>query len=321
MTLAELAKEWQAQFARRPQLLIVDDQPINIRVLHELFRQDCEIMMATGGQQALALCATQMPDLLLLDVEMPGMDGHDVCRHLKQQGNGGITAPVIFVTARHDTDDEVLGLELGAVDYISKPIRPEIVRARVCTHLLLQLQTERLRKIAMIDGLTGVANRRQFDSFIQSAWRLAKRDQRPLSLLMLDVDYFKRFNDRYGHLAGDDCLRAVAQAMQTALRRPFDFLARIGGEEFACVLPDTDATGARTIANELLASVLALQIPHEGSDASRNVTISIGGATCEPWGALTIKEFMAAADQRLYHAKGNGRAQVSCALLELPSPA
>ncbi|KPN90555.1 diguanylate cyclase [Pseudomonas nunensis] len=300
---------WLPHSFNRPKLLIVDDQPTNIRVLHELFREDCDVFMATSGEQAISVCQTQLPDLILLDVVMEDMDGHEVCRRLKSDpATQGI--PIIFITAQQQESDEVLGLELGAVDFISKPINTTIVRARVRTHLTLKLQSDLLRSMALIDGLTGVANRRKFNEDISADWRLCFREQKPLSLILVDVDFFKRYNDRYGHQAGDGCLKSVAQALAETVRRPYDLIARYGGEEFACVLPNTPLTGAVDIAEKMQKRVRALGIEHAASDVDRVVTISLGVATLTPTGELGFESLIDAADKQLYAAKNAGRARV-----------
>ncbi|MDI3355049.1 diguanylate cyclase [Pseudomonas sp. UYIF39] len=300
---------WLPHSFNRPKLLIVDDQPTNIRVLHELFRQDCDVFMATSGEQAISVCQTQLPDLILLDVVMEGMDGHEVCRRLKADpATQGI--PIIFITAQQQESDEVLGLELGAVDFITKPINTTIVRARVRTHLTLKLQSDLLRSMALMDGLTGVANRRKFNEDILAAWRLCFREQKPLSLILVDVDYFKRYNDRYGHQAGDDCLKSVAQTLSETVRRPYDLVARYGGEEFACVLPNTVLSGAVEIAERMQERVRTLGIEHSASDVDRVVTISLGVATLTPTRDLEFQALIEAADKQLYEAKNAGRARV-----------
>lgn len=300
---------WLPLFHNRPKLLIVDDQPTNIRVLHELFREECDVFMATSGAQAIATCQAQLPDLILLDVVMDGMDGYEVCRRLKADPvTQGI--PIIFITAQQQESDEVLGLELGAVDFISKPINPIIVRARVRTHLTLKLQNDLLRTMALMDGLTGVANRRKFDENILENWRLCFREQRPLSLILVDVDFFKRYNDRYGHQSGDVCLRSVAHALSEIVRRPYDLVARYGGEEFACVLPSTDLSGAVEIAEKMQERVRALGIEHSASDVDRVVTISLGVATLTPTNDLEFQVLIEDADKQLYEAKKAGRARV-----------
>ncbi|AWM92863.1 diguanylate cyclase response regulator [Pseudomonas sp. 31-12] len=300
---------WLSHSFNRPKLLIVDDQPTNIRVLHELFREDCDVFMATSGEQAISVCQAQLPDLILLDVVMNGMDGHEVCRRLKVDPmTQGI--PIIFITAQQQESDEVLGLELGAVDFITKPINTTIVRARVRTHLTLKLQSDLLRSMALIDGLTGVANRRKFNEDILADWRQCFREQKPLSLILVDVDYFKRYNDRYGHQAGDDCLKSVAQTLSETVRRPYDLVARYGGEEFACVLPNTVLSGAVEIAERMQERVRILGIEHSASDVDRVLTISLGVATLTPTGELGFEALIEAADKQLYEAKNAGRARV-----------
>ena len=300
---------WLPHSFNRPKLLIVDDQPTNIRVLHELFREDCDVFMATSGEQAISVCQAQLPDLILLDVVMEGMDGHEVCRRLKVDPmTQGI--PIIFITAQQQESDEVLGLELGAVDFITKPINTTIVRARVRTHLTLKLQSNLLRSMALIDGLTGVANRRKFNEDLLADWRQCFREKKPLSLILVDVDYFKRYNDRYGHLAGDDCLKSVAQTLSETVRRPYDLVARYGGEEFACVLPNTVLSGAVEIAERMQERVRTLGIEHAASDVDRVLTISLGVATLTPTGELGFEALIEAADKQLYAAKNAGRARV-----------
>ncbi|MBC8982347.1 diguanylate cyclase [Pseudomonas lurida] len=300
---------WLPHSFTRPKLLIVDDQPTNVRVLHELFREDCDVFMATSGEQAISVCKNQLPDLILLDVVMEGMDGHEVCRRLKVDPmTQGI--PIIFITAQQQESDEVLGLELGAVDFITKPINTTIVRARVRTHLALKLQSDLLRSMALIDGLTGVSNRRKFNEDILADWRLCFREQKPLSLILVDVDYFKRYNDQYGHQAGDGCLKSIAQALSETVRRPYDLVARYGGEEFACVLPNTVLSDAVEIAERMQESVRILGIEHSNSDVDRVVTISLGVATLTPTRDLEFQILIEAADKQLYEAKNTGRARV-----------
>ena len=298
-------------FVFRPKLLVVDDQALNIRLLHELFREDFDVYMATDGLQAISKAQDLAPDLILLDVVMPGMDGFEVCLRLKEDPKTN-HIPVIFITSHFDEADEVRGFELGGSDFIHKPINPVITHARVNTHLKLKRQADKLRDIALIDGLTGVANRRKFDLEISAAWRTCQRNQTPLSLLMLDVDYFKRFNDLYGHQLGDSCLQWVARAIRRPLQRPKDLVARYGGEEFTCILPDTDADGARFIAQQLLDAVAALKLEHADSEVSHLVTISIGAATQLPNLQANPEALIEAADQQLYRAKEEGRARVCC---------
>lgn len=302
---------WLDERLGRPKLLLVDDQPVNIRVLHQLFRYECDVHMATSGEQAIEVCKALLPDLILLDVVMEGMDGHEVCRHLKADP---LTQdiPIIFLSANGAEDDEAIGLELGAVDYIGKPFNPMIVRARVKTHLTLKRQSDYLRSMVMLDGLTGVANRRKLEVRLEAAWSQACRDNGPLSLIMIDVDYFKKYNDHYGHQSGDQCLHRLATALAATLNRPYDLLARYGGEEFACLLPDTDLAGAERVAQKMLAAVAELCIEHLASEVGSQVSLSLGAATVLASDRLTPQELLRRADEQLYLAKAGGRAR-ACA--------
>ena len=310
--MEHILESWLLHTNRRPKILIADDQPTNIRVLFELFRDQCDVFMATSGAQTIQICRAELPDLILLDVVMDDIDGHEVCRRLKADPLTG-AIPIIFVTSQNQEADEVIALGLGAVDFITKPINPVIVRARVRTHLTLKLQGDLLRASALLDGLTGVANRRKFDEDLQTDWRQCLRETAPLSLILIDIDYFKLYNDRYGHQAGDTCLKLVARALVEALRRPYDKLARYGGEEFACLLPKTELAGASAMAERMRTRVSELNVEHLGSDVDQVVTISLGVASMVPAPSVTPELLLKAADQQLYEAKRTGRARV-CAL-------
>jgi len=302
-------QHWPNVLQVKPKLLVVDDQRVNIMVLHELFREDCEVFMAMSGEQALQLCRTVLPDVVLLDVCMDGVDGHEVCRRLKSDPQTK-NIPIIFVTGRGAEEDEVRGLELGAVDFIVKPINPVIVRARVNTHLTLKRQNDILRSLALLDGLTGVANRRNFDEHLERSWLQSLREQTTLSVIMIDVDYFKRYNDHYGHQQGDRCLQAVAGALDEAVNRPYDLLARYGGEEFACVLPNTLLEDAVVVAERMRANVRSLQLEHLNSDVEQSVTVSLGVASMTANHATAPHSLVEEADRWLYQAKQAGRARV-----------
>jgi diguanylate cyclase (GGDEF)-like protein len=302
---------------RQPRLLVVDDQPANIQALYQVFAADHQILMATGGEQALALCATQRPDLVLLDVVMPGIDGYEVCRRL-QADSATRDIPVIFVTAQNDEAAETLALEVGAVDFISKPINPKIVRARVKTHLTLKIQSDLLRQWVYLDGLTGVHNRRHFDERLACEWARAVRGGTELSAVMLDVDFFKRYNDHYGHQAGDDCLRRIAAALKACVKRPGDLLARYGGEEFVCLLPETPLRGALAFARQLGERVCAQRIEHADSDVAAVVTVSLGVCTKGSDAVSSAAALLREADAQLYIAKARGRHQVCGVELDAP---
>lgn len=293
----------------KPRLLVVDDQAANIQVLYQILSHDYQVLMATSGAQALALCASKQPDLVLLDLVMPEMDGYQVCQRLKADS---ITRdiPVIFITAQTDESAEEKGLDLGAVDFISKPINPRIVRARIKTHLMLKAQSDLLRSWAYLDGLTGVHNRRFFDERVNAEMGRAIRNQTALSLVMLDVDFFKRFNDHYGHQAGDDCLRRVAKTLKTSLMRSGDNIARYGGEEFVCLLPDTGFAGAMQLAETIRKDVFDLQIEHATSSVAPFVTVSLG-IGCKPEKAHgSANSLINLADTQLYKAKEHGRHRI-----------
>jgi len=294
---------------KRATVLLVDDVPANLSLLSGILRDDYRIQLATSGAKALELVAAGAPDLILLDVMMPDMDGHEVCRRLKSNPDTR-DIPVLFVTAQNQVEDEELGLTLGAMDYIHKPISPPIIRARVRNHIDLKLQTDALKQLSLMDGLTNVSNRRHFDDTLISEIRHAQRTQHPLSLLMIDVDYFKPFNDHYGHGAGDKCLKQIAQAMKAAVSRPMDLLARYGGEEFVALLPGTNLEGACRVAESLRQAVAALHIPHAHSAVSAHVSISIGVACHTQHNAHAMSDILSQADQALYQAKQSGRNQV-----------
>lgn len=292
----------------RARLLVVDDQPINIRALHEVFSADHDVFMATSGEQALAFCRETPPDLVLLDVVMPQMDGLEVCRALKLDPETA-SIPVIFVTGLDDPQEEAACWDAGGVDFITKPINAQTVRNRVRAHLTLKQQSDLLRRMAWIDGLTGVANRRQFDERLAREWLRCRRGGRPLSVAIIDIDFFKPYNDTYGHLAGDDCLRRVAETIAQGLTRPGDLVARTGGEEFTCLLPEADLAGARVVADRIERAVRTLGIPH-GASESGGVTISVGIASAAPDADETAEDLLARADRGLYRAKGGGRGRV-----------
>ena len=215
--------------------------------------------------------------------------------------------PVIFITALGEEEDETKGLALGAVDYIIKPLKPAIVRARVRTHLDLKRKTDQLETLVCLDGLTGIPNRRGFDEVLTREWNQAARNREMLSCILLDVDFFKKYNDLYGHAAGDACLRKIALALTTCLKRPADYVARYGGEEFAAILPGTDAQGALYVAEEMRAGVCALGIEHADSIVAGHVTLSLGVATMTPQPDLPMLSLVQAADTALYGAKSSGR--------------
>ena len=290
-------------------VLAIDDMPANLTLLGEILKPEYRFLVATSGAQGLELATSKQPDLILLDVMMPEIDGYEVCRQLKANPLTQ-SIPVIFITALKEETDEERGLEIGAIDYITKPFSPSIVRIRVRNHLELKRYHDLLESQAVTDGLTGVANRRQFDTWLDREWRLAIRRQTSISLILGDIDCFKPYNDHYGHPEGDECLKAVAKALTAGLRRPSELLARYGGEEFACILPESDLEGALHFANNLLEHVRAAKLPHEKSVATDIVTMSLGVATLRPALGDAAETLIQAADEKLYEAKRSGRNRV-----------
>lgn len=292
-------------------LLIVDDQVVNVEMLKGLLEVNYQILTATSGEACLEMIQSgPLPDIILLDIVMPGIDGYQLCRRLKST-DATRHIPIIFITSKDTELDEVKGFEAGAVDYISKPFNPTVVRARVHTHAALKHYRDQLEFSTFTDLLTGLPNRRRFEVAYETAWQLAKRDRTPISLLMMDVDHFKDYNDAYGHLAGDSCLEQIGGALRHVIKRKSDTLCRYGGEEFICILPNTDTAAAEVLAHQLRDAVEALAIPHEYSSASHCVTISVGLATLHPAPEDTPKLLIDSADQALYVSKSNGRNRVS----------
>jgi diguanylate cyclase (GGDEF)-like protein len=318
-------------------ILVVDDSKVS-RELLKLFLKGAgyrDVVDVDSAEKAFGLLGVGRTDeegsgrfdMILMDVVMPGMDGIEACRAIRKDARFE-DIPIIMVTAAEDEDHLHRAFLAGAIDYILKPIGKTELLARV--HSVLQLKTERdgrkarekellealeqlrkandiLRRLSAIDGLTGLSNRRNFDEFIEKEWRRAQRDQKPVSLIMIDIDHFKAYNDTYGHQRGDDCLKQVAAIIGENVKRPADLAARYGGEEFAVVLPDTGAKGAAEMAELIKRSIEAVAIPHAKNSAAPVVTVSLGVATLEPDRILNPSDLIERADKALYAAKNGGR--------------
>ncbi|MFP8967398.1 diguanylate cyclase domain-containing protein [Pokkaliibacter sp. CJK22405] len=286
-------------------VLIVDDEKSNLKILGDLLRDDVRVILAKSGAQALQKAEEHMPDLILLDIVMPGMSGFEVMAELRKR-RPTRSIPVIFVSALGDTESEARGFELGASDYIQKPFQSRLVLARVKLHLQLARQREMLESLANIDPLTSIANRRRFAEQLSQSWRQSREQDQPLSVVMLDVDHFKAFNDHFGHGEGDLVLSRVARALESVVEDYQGFVARYGGEEFVVLLPDKDEIQARQVMMHVRDAIAALHIRHPTGE-SEWLTVSMGGATSRVQSDCTPAQFMEAADKCLYESKQQGR--------------
>ena len=294
-----------------PVVLVVDDVPTNVKILADALRTEYRIKVASNGTDALRVAHSEpLPDLILLDVMMPGVDGYEVCCRLKENP---LTQhiPVVFVTAKNADYDEEYGFSIGATDYICKPFSLLGVRARVRNQIQIKKHADQLEALSHIDAMTQIPNRRRFNEVIETEWKRAFRLQQPLSVLMIDIDHFKQYNDHYGHGAGDEALRSVAAALAGGILRPADLVARYGGEEFVVVLPETAGEAAAVIGEKLRERVFALKIPHEFSSAAPRMSISIGATTVIPSALSTPQQLLEMADKMLYTSKEAGRNRVS----------
>lgn len=307
-------------------VVIVDDMPENLRLLTTILKdQRYKVRPAPNGARALATIRKEPPELVLLDIMMPEMDGYEVCRQLKADESTK-DIPIIFLSALNEVFDKVKAFKAGGVDFITKPFQVEEVLARVKTHLTLQAQqkalalqneallkknahiTEQARKLELLatrDFLTGLSNRRDFLNRASQEEKRFKRTHRPFSLILLDIDHFKRINDTYGHDCGDQVLIRVSRALEKALRAQ-DILARWGGEEFICLLPDTGGEGVGYAAEKIRTDVECLICDCiDGDDA---VTVTLGASVYD--GSCDIEACIRSADNALYKGKNKGRNQV-----------
>ncbi|WP_338762430.1 diguanylate cyclase [Massilia sp. METH4] len=292
--------------APKSTILIIDDNADTIRLLSAMVREQGRVLFATSGAAGLELARLQRPQLILLDVEMQGMDGFAVNEQIRRDPDLRSSA-VIFVTAQSSPEAEIACLDAGAVDFIPKPLNAPVVQARVRTHLRLQAALATLDDLANQDGLTGLYNRRYFDRQLATEFARHRRHQLPLGVVLIDVDDFKLFNDRYGHQRGDACLQEVAEALIDGSRRPGELAGRYGGEEFVVLLPNTTPEALARYGEWLCRRIAALGIPHPGASAAPHVTASIGLCSLIPADGDTPQAMLHAADMALYRAKRAGR--------------
>lgn len=293
-----------------PEILIVDDDTSVVLALGKVLGKIGHTRFATDGQQALALIQRSPPDLILLDMEMPGMNGLQVCAALKADPETA-DIPVLFITSHTESAFEEMVFNAGAADYVPKPLNPLVVAARVNIHLAYRTALAQLTALATKDGLTGLNNRRSFDDKLAHEWKRALRQKLPLALVMLDIDEFKKYNDHFGHLEGDACLKSVAAVLHRSVRRPADFVARYGGEEFVLILPDTDMEGVEEMARVLLHSIERQLLVHAPHALRQHITVSIGCSVLDPahtdTTGLEASTLIKCADGALYQSKKEGR--------------
>ena len=316
-------------------ILVVDDPADNIELLSAMLKlHGYTVEQSQRGDLAIEVAKRRVPDLILMDVNMPGMNGFEVCKKLKADPNTE-DIPIIFITALHEVRKKFEAFKYGGDDYITKPFQVEELLARVGNQLqisrlkaelkaknarlerellkrqlaeaeLLELN-QRLSKLAALDSLTQIANRRIFDEFLTKEWQRGQRERQCLSLILADIDHFKLYNDSLGHQSGDWCLRKVAEAIVSAVKRPADLVARYGGEEFAVILPQTPADNALLVANQIRQKVKKLALSHPKSLVSGYVTLSLGVTSLIPHPQYTKKQLLVTADKALYQAKKQGR--------------
>jgi diguanylate cyclase (GGDEF)-like protein len=311
-------------------VLVIEDTVTSAHVVcGQLTNMGLSALHAQSGEIGLEMFKRERPDLVLLDIIMPGLDGFEVARRIRQLEEDGDWTPIIFLTSRGDDRDLQRAIDVGGDDYLIKPVSGTVLRAKVnAMRRLAQMResllvltrrlddaNRELQRLSSVDGLTGIANRRCFDEKLLCEWRHCSRMSLPLSLLIIDVDSFKPFNDHYGHQLGDECLKAVAQVLQQNTHRSDDMVARYGGEEFGVILPDTMREGALVVAEAMRAGMEARGIGHTWSAAAKVVTISIGVATIIPPRGSEggINALIKAADDALYQAKEEGRNRVRAA--------
>lgn len=289
-------------------ILIIDDSQIQAKALEDILEDEYDVTISQTAQDGLDNAKTGMFSLILLDVIMPDLDGFNVLTKLQETVLTKYI-PIIMITSLSDAHHEEKGLTMGAVDYIAKPFNPLIVKARVRTHVKLYQYQMSFRRQAMVDELTGIANRRSYNKNSRVKWREAIRLKLPFSICMIDVDNFKLYNDTYGHAAGDRVLSSVAQTLASQLHRATDFVARYGGEEFVILLMENSAQASFDFLKKIRQSVEDLHIP-QNPLVARWVTISIGGITLTPQIENTYDSYAQIADTMLYDAKRYGRNMV-----------
>ncbi|WP_027858851.1 diguanylate cyclase domain-containing protein [Marinobacterium jannaschii] len=298
-------------------ILIVDDDKLIRSILIAVIEDSGhEVVAASHAREALAILKDKPMDLVLTDVEMPDIDGFELTREIRRQHSNWF--PIIFLSGRTDEAHLSKGIDAGGDDYLTKPISPVVLSAKIhAMERIAQMKSAldeaniELQRLNRIDSLTQVTNRHGLEQEMERAWRDQQRSQQELSMIMLDIDHFKLYNDNYGHQKGDECLKSVARILNGCLQRPRDLFARFGGEEFAAILPETPLEGARHLASRMLTQLEDANLPHEFSDSSSRVSVSIGVSSTK-FSATSGPKLLQQADEALYAAKHGGRNRVIC---------
>lgn len=308
-------------------VMLVEDSKVTMKALcNYLGRMGIKPLTAATGQEAIEIFRRSRPDIILLDAILPDIDGFDIAKQLRDMERGDEWTAIIFLTSMAKDEDLARGIEVGGDDYLMKPISEVVLHAKIrAMRRLVEMQrslvdvtqelnlaNKELQRLSTTDGLTGIANRRFFDELAPREWRRCVRMKQPMALVMIDVDHFKKYNDTYGHQAGDECLKAVAAQVARATPRASDLAARYGGEEFVLILGETTIDGAKWVANNIRQHVSDLNMPHSASPL-QHVTISCGAASIIPRDDLPLETLLKAADEALYLAKKQGRNTVACA--------
>lgn len=322
-------------------ILVVDDRPENLVVMEGILESPkFNIVKANSGAEALGLMLDYDFALVLLDVQMPEMDGFETAEFMKKSEKTK-DIPIIFVTAiNYDKSSIARGYDVGAVDYLFKPIDPIILKSKVDVFVNLHIQKETIKKqanmleekvqelielkeanwklenLSLVDELTGMPNRRNFNQYINIQWANCAFSKSYLSMIMIDIDNFKAYNDNYGHIKGDECIKSVAKCIMESLGRPLDLAFRYGGEEFVVLLPNTDLDGSKIIAERIRKNIENIKIEHNYSETSNFVTISLGISTILPDYKFHFHKFVESADNALYKSKNNGKNRVESELCE-----
>ena len=289
-------------------VLIVDDEKANIIALSCILSPEYNVYAAKNGHDAIETAKEFLPDVILLDILMPEMDGYEVLSILKSTEETR-TIPVIFVTGLDGAGDEEKGLAMGASDYMTKPFSPAIVKLRVQNQIKQSSHLKTIKALSLKDDLTGLFNRRGFDYHFRLEWNRAMRDKTPISVCMIDLDHFKKYNDTYGHPQGDAALRTVAGSIEQCLKRSIDFVSRWGGEEFVTLLPNTSSSGALAVAENIRSNIENTPVPRDNGEVT-TITASVGVNTHTPQVESSLHDFFAKADEALYEAKNSGRNRV-----------